>query len=179
MGRNYGPGTSNPRLAAIGAGQIGVVCAASDEPIQAELDRLRFPKAHRILNPQPERGMFSSIRCAAQWSGWAAELTHWAISLGDQPHVRQETLRTLLEFNVNHPTKVCQLHAFGHLHHPVILPKDNFLRLNEISVSTLKEFLQTIPEDVARCDIDDPGLESDIDTPADYGRALALYFKAK
>jgi len=163
----------------LGAGQIGVVCAASDEAIRTELARLRFPKAHRILNPQPERGMFSSIRCATQWTGWTAGLTHWAISLGDQPHVRLETLRTLLDFSADHSTKVCQPRALGHLRHPVILPKEILLRLGETSASTLKEFLQTMSADVAGCDVDDPGLELDVDTPADYERALALPFKGQ
>jgi len=163
----------------LGAGQINVVCAAGDSAIRAELNRLRFPKARRISNPQPERGMFSSIRCAAQWTGWTAELTHWAISLGDQPHVRQETRRTLLAFSANHATKVCQPRVLGHPRHPVILPKDIFLQLNQTNAPTLKEFLQTIPEDVTHCDIDDLGLKFDIDTPADYERALALYFKAR
>lgn len=163
----------------LGAGQIGAVCATGDEAIQAELDRLRFPQAHRILNLQPERGMFSSIRCAAQWSGWTPGLTHWAISLGDQPHVRLGTLRALLAFTAKHVTRVCQPRTLGHLRHPVILPKEVFLQLGQTTASTLKEFLQAIPEDVAPCDIEDPGLGFDIDTPADYERALALCFGAK
>jgi molybdenum cofactor cytidylyltransferase len=157
----------------------GVVCAAGDAAIEAELGRLRFLKANRILNPQPERGMFSSIRCGAQWPGWTPDLTHWAISLGDQPHVRLETLRTLLAFSASHPTKVCQPCLRGRARHPVILPKKIFFKLGQTSASTLKEFLQTIPESVAHCEVGDPSLEFDIDTPADYERALALCFGVK
>src|ERR1019366_4402288 len=64
---------------AAGATQIGVVCAARDQTTQAELDRLSFANDSRIGNPAPERGMFSSIQCAAQWPGWQAAITHWAI----------------------------------------------------------------------------------------------------
>src|SRR3989442_15619712 len=67
----------------LGAQQIAVVCAAGEPSIQEELDRLRFSRANRISNPAPERGMFSSIQCAARWFGWEAGLTHWAIVLGD------------------------------------------------------------------------------------------------
>lgn len=162
-----------------GAGQVAVVCAAGDDAMQTELDRRQFPPGHRILNPQPERGMFSSIRCAARWPGWATDLTHWAISLGDQPHVRPETLRTLLEFSAAHPTKICQPSRAGHLRHPVILPQALFRRLGDTSTATLKEFLQTIPGEIAGCNVEDPGLEFDLDTPADYDRALAIYVKAK
>src|SRR5437764_10462403 len=56
----------------LGAHQIAVVCAAGDTGMQAELDRLKFPIECRIFNEAPERGMFSSIQCAARWSGWQA-----------------------------------------------------------------------------------------------------------
>ena len=71
-----------------GAKQVAVVCAVGDQAIQGELDRLGFPAANRIFNPAPDRGMFSSVQCAAQWAGWQQGLTHWAIVLGDQPLVR-------------------------------------------------------------------------------------------
>src|SRR5437016_11413147 len=80
----------------LGAGQIGVVCAARDEAIQVELDRLGFPAQNRILNQRPQDEMFSSIRCASSWGGWMAGLTHWAITLGDQPHLRLETLQAVV-----------------------------------------------------------------------------------
>ncbi len=54
---------------ALDAKQIAVVCARDDGAMQAELDRLGFAEENRICNPAPERGMFSSIQCAAQWPG--------------------------------------------------------------------------------------------------------------
>src|SRR6185436_13409002 len=60
------------------AGQIGVVCAAGDKVLEDELNRFDFPPDNRIYNSAPERGMFSSIQCAASWRGWKKELTHWA-----------------------------------------------------------------------------------------------------
>src|ERR1051326_7538368 len=72
----------------LNARQIGIVCAAHDTGIGAELDRLCFPESQRIANPNPDRGMFSSIQCAAAWRGWEEPLTHWAVVLGDQPHLR-------------------------------------------------------------------------------------------
>src|SRR5436309_4018491 len=78
---------------ALEVGQVAVVRAADDAVLQLELDRLGFSLADCILNPTPERGMFSSVQCAARWSGWKAGLTHWAIVLGDQPQISRETLR--------------------------------------------------------------------------------------
>src|SRR5438552_13106264 len=82
----------------LGAEQIAVVCAPRDQALNAELDRVGLPREHRIVNPDPARGMFSSIQCAAQWKGWNARITHWAIVLGDQPHLPLSLLRSLLDF---------------------------------------------------------------------------------
>ena len=70
----------------LGARQIAVVHRPDDAPLAAELDRLGVPAHDRIENPTPELGMFSSIVCAANWSGWRTEISSWAIALGDQPH---------------------------------------------------------------------------------------------
>ncbi len=160
---------------ALGARQIVVVRASGEEAVNAELDRLDFPSLNRVENPTPERGMFSSIQCAARWTGWTAELTHWLIVLGDQPHLRLETLRALLGFAGQHPGKVCQPSRLGRPRHPVVVPEPVFLRMPDSRAGTLKEFLQTLPSLAALCQLDDPGLDFDLDTPADYEQALRLF----
>lgn len=157
---------------ALGARQIAVVCASADKAIQAELDRLGLPAADRICNPTPERGMFSSIQCAAQWSGWQVAITHWAVVLGDQPQVRRQTLQQVLDFTARHPARICQPARRGHGRHPVLLPKAAFLRLAESRAATLKEFLAPEARQIALCELDDPGLDLDIDRPEDYEQAL-------
>src|SRR6266567_2118926 len=159
---------------ALGVRQIAVVCALDDIGIAAELDRLRFPVEQRIFNPSPERGMFSSIQCAAQWPAWPTALTHWALVLGDQPHLRAETLRKLLEFGAAHPQTVCQPAHGDHRRHPVVLPKDAFQQLATSTATDLKEFLKPLP--TAPCEMDDAGLELDIDEPEDYERAWRMCF---
>ena len=156
---------------AVGAEQIAVVCAENDQAMEAELDRLGFPSTGRIYNPLPERGMFSSIQCAARWPGWTEALTHWAVVLGDQPHLRDETLRTVVRFASTHSREVCQPRKAGHRRHPVILPKPSLQKLADVTCADLKEFLNTC--ETALCDFDDPGLALDIDVPEDYERALA------
>ncbi len=159
----------------LGARQIAVVCAANDSNMQAELDRLGFPPQDRILNPQPERGMFSSIRCAAAWGGWREVLTHWAIVLGDQPHLRPETLLALMEFAAAHPDSICQPVSEGHARHPVIFPKHAFGRLAYSSAEHLKAHLQKHDERLCYVNLADPGFGLDIDRPADYQAALRLF----
>ena len=156
------------------AEQIAVVCAPADAAITAELDRLRFPVANRIVNPDPSRGMFSSIQCAARWPGWRAALTHWAIVLGDQPHLRPATLAALADFAFRHPGNICQPVRGGHARHPVVLPAEVFAALQDSNDETLKQFLKRKSANVRRVELDDPGLDLDLDCPADYEKALRL-----
>ena len=154
------------------AKQIAVVCRLDDAGISAELNRLNIPERSRIVNPNPERGMFSSIQCAAAWQGWQSILTHWAIVLGDQPHLRSETLRTVIDFSAANPGKVCQPRKDGHRYHPVVLPTSAFDQLRSSTAAHLKEFLASC--ETAYCEMNDAGLEVDIDRPEDYQKARSL-----
>jgi len=148
--------------------QIVVVCRLNDQPLNAELDRLNFSRHNRIENPEPERGMFSSIVCAANWNGWNSELTSWAIALGDQPHLHLDTLKTLLDFHRAHPEAICQPVHDGHGCHPVLLPREPFLELQKTSAENLNAFLKQHAGQLAKCSIPDSGLSLDLDTPEDY-----------
>jgi molybdenum cofactor cytidylyltransferase len=155
---------------ALDAAQITVVCRPNDEPISAELERLGFPRENRIVNPQPERGMFSSIQCAARWPGWQPGLTSWAIILGDQPHLRSETLRNLVAFHDRNSIAICQPSHEGRAGHPVLLPRSAFELLKNTTAQTLKTFLKQNAVSIVKCPVTDPGLALDLDTPEDYKR---------
>ena len=148
--------------------QVAVV-HGSNEWIVREMDRLRIAAAQRIENPEPERGMFSSIQCAALWAGWKKELTHFVLVLGDQPHLRETTLRELLEFSRRNPDKVCQPKWKGRPKHPVVLPRPVFLGVHTTHATDLKQFLQGRPRELVQ--LNDPGLELDLDYPEDYEKA--------
>jgi molybdenum cofactor cytidylyltransferase len=164
---------------ALGAKQIAVVWAPGDMGVREEMDRIGFAKENRISNPAPERGMFSSIQSAAQWPGWDAALTHRALVLGDQPHLGPETLRQVLAFSAAHPNRVCQPARGGHGRHPVLLPETVFRQLAASTAATLKEFLAVQPQVLALCEMDDPGLDLDIDRPEDYNQALGIINKLR
>ncbi|HXF09256.1 MAG TPA: nucleotidyltransferase family protein, partial [Desulfuromonadaceae bacterium] len=137
----------------LGVGQIAVVHRPDDKPLLAELDRLRV--SHRIENPRPDRGMIGSVVCAAAWTGWAGDLSQWAIVLGDQPHLRMETLRTVLECAAQNPSKVCQPACSGRAGHPVILPADVFRALTGTDPGTLKDFLKPFSARTVHCSVTD------------------------
>ncbi len=160
----------------LGASQTTVVTAPDPDPLESELKRLNFQVSNRIINPDPERGMFSSIQRAAAWPGWTPELTHFLISLGDQPHLKRETLQRLVGFAAANPGKICQPIQKGHRRHPVIFPRAAFAALAVSTVKDLKEFLTQHQDHLAGFESDDPGLSSDMDTPEDYERVKALYF---
>jgi molybdenum cofactor cytidylyltransferase len=157
----------------LGAAQIAIVHRAKDAALFAELDRLDFPAQDRIENPQPERGMFSSIVCAANWRGWQKEISSWAIVLGDQPHLRTETLRGLLEFSAQNPDTVCQPQFDGRERHPVILPHKVFVELKTSGADSLKDFLKSASCSKVQFVTNDSSLALDLDTPEDYQRAQA------
>ena len=161
------------RWRALGARQIAVLCAQDDFAIGDELDRLGFPAKQRIMNPAPERGMFSSIQCAAQWKKWSANMTHWAMALGDQPHLRQETCRELLEFSAANPESVCQPVWNGRKRHPVVFPGVAWRKLAVSDARDLKEFLADFV--IAGCELEDEGLGLDIDRPEDYEKAKKIW----
>src|SRR5258706_9753083 len=54
----------------LGVREIGVVCAADAPGLHDELNWPGFPPTNLIVNPDPDRGMFSSIQCAAAWPAW-------------------------------------------------------------------------------------------------------------
>ncbi len=159
----------------LGARQVAVVQAAGDEPIESELGRLGVPVENRIVNPDRDRGMFSSIQCAARWKGWDAALGRWVLILGDQPHIGSDTLRRLLCSSEENPERIAQPTHQGRGRHPIIFPQAAFARLAESGSETLKGFLAGWGEPLHRVEISDAGLDLDIDYPTDYERALRLW----
>ena len=156
----------------IGAAQIAVVLRPDDAALAAKLDRLNFSKSDRVENPQPERGMFSSIVCGVNWNGWSKEISRWAIVLGDQPHLRSQTLRQLLEFSAQNQDAVCQPAFGGRTGHPVILPRAAFDSLKNSGAASLKDFLKLSPLPRVQCPVADARLSLDMDTPTDYKRLV-------
>ncbi|HUB87914.1 MAG TPA: nucleotidyltransferase family protein [Verrucomicrobiae bacterium] len=157
---------------ALQAEQICVVLRPGDWPLNAELDRLGFPHRNRIENPESKRGMFSSVQCAANWDGWEKNLDAWAIILGDQPHLRPDTLRELLTLGCEHPDAICQPSHGGHTRHPVFLPPAAFAELRNTRAKTLKDFLQQTSCRRLEHSVADPGLAVDLDRPEDYELAV-------
>jgi molybdenum cofactor cytidylyltransferase len=162
----------------LGAAQLGVVSAPNNDNLQAELDRMNYPIL-RIVNAEPERGMFSSIQTAARYANWDKELSHFVLTLGDQPHLRRETLEAILSFAGKTPTYIVQPSYQERRKHPVIFPQNLWQELALTNVQTLREFLQLHHPAVRTMEFADPGMALDIDTPADYQRSLEIHLNSR
>ncbi len=158
----------------LGAQQLVVVSRPADTGLEMELKSLAGASVEQVINPNADEGMFSSIRAAAQWHGWEPVISNWAIVLGDQPHLRPATLEALVQACENEPWQAHQPCRHGEPRHPVLLPGGLFRELaaGDLAALTLKDFLSAHP--VALTELDDPGLDLDIDTVADYEAALRL-----
>ncbi len=155
--------------------QLAVVHASGNQALMEELNRLDFPNSNRIPNPTPELGMFGSIQCAARWQGWQPDLTHWMIVLGDQPHLEPQTLRSLLEYGKSHPETICQLTTHDRPRHPVLLPKKFKQLLARASDENLHQFLLANSTSRSFCEVNDPGLDLDMDSPKDYQKLTKIF----
>lgn len=157
-----------------GVAQVAVVIAVGDTLIGRELDTIGIAAEDRIVNPDVDRGMFSSIQCAAAWAGWEAGLSHVVIALGDQPQLRLQTLRLLIEAAQKEPDNIWQPAFEGAAKHPVVLPKELFLQLGRCNHQNLREALDSMKDRIRLVELADPGLNLDIDSPADYEKAVRL-----
>jgi molybdenum cofactor cytidylyltransferase len=151
------------------ASQVAFVVAEHDEALQSELGRLGVHPENTMLNPHPERGMFSSLQCAAEWTGWNSGLTHFVIILGDQPQLDSAAvLRPLLQFARDHSNAICQPALHGRPKHPVVLPRPAMEELRDAPDVTLKGFLARRP--VELCAMSEEALNIDLDYPEEYER---------
>ena len=103
-------------------------------------------------------------------------LSHWAIVLGDQPHVRRKTLKRVLDFGAAHPRAICLPRQGSHRRHPVLLPRSAFRQLGNSAAQNLRNFLDDSPVSVRCCELKDPALAFDIDRPEDYEKAVKMFF---
>ncbi len=153
-----------------GAAQIAPVIDPSNQPLGTALTHAGFSPSGWIENPSPQLGMFSSLQEASRWTGWLSTLTHWIISLGDQPHIQISTLRLLLDVARENPTHICQPALNGHTAHPIILPASNFRELAQNDIPDLRTYIRTREALRLRVAVEDSGVSTDLDTPEDYAR---------
>src|SRR5687767_10654840 len=156
-----------------GSSQTIVVVRKNDALLNKELDRLKFPLENRLINPNPEAGMISSILAAVSWDKWLPDITHYAIALGDQPQISLTLIRELLAKAKEKPEAIWQPRVEGSSAHPIILPRSQFESIPRAKVKSLKEFLETA-QHRSFLPSTNTLLKLDMDYPEDYKRLLTM-----
>jgi molybdenum cofactor cytidylyltransferase len=154
----------------VGVAQIAPVIDPSNQLLRNALERAGFSSQDCIENCSPQSGMFGSLQQASRWTTWVSTLTHWIISLGDQPQVQMSTLRLLLDTARKNPMRICQPSLYGRAAHPIVLPANYFRELAQCDVPDLRAFLRTHESFRLRVPVEDVGVSEDLNTPEDYAR---------
>jgi molybdenum cofactor cytidylyltransferase len=134
---------------------------------RAELERdvntLLDPRVRPVENPDPSRGMFSSIReGVAQAQGDAI-----LVMPGDMPFVSPDTVRAVIAAFERKPAIVSPRYR-GKRGHPVALPislRDEIRAAD--AHATLHEVVHAHTDMRIDVDVDDPGINRDVDRPED------------
>jgi len=146
---------------------IVVVGTAARNELERDVNALSDPRVRPVENPDPSRGMFSSIQIGAATANGDALV----VLPGDMPYVRPETVRAVIAKYRERPAIVSPRYR-GKRGHPVVMPLS--LR-DEIAATAptanLHDVIHHHQDERVDLDVDDPGVGRDVDTPADLQRA--------
>ena len=116
-----------------------------------------------VVNPDPDRGMFSSIQVGVA----AASGDPLLILPGDMPFVRPATVARVIEAYDRH-RMIVSPRVGGRRGHPIALPASRRLELlGAPPDATLADLLRGREAERLAVDVDDPGIVRDVDVPAD------------
>jgi molybdenum cofactor cytidylyltransferase len=132
----------------------------------ATVELLNDPRVRRVINPNPERGMFSSIQI-----GLAAEDGDLFLVLpGDMPFVKPSTVAQVVS-ETHRTGRIVSPRIDGRHGHPVGFPASLKAEILKADVSwTLADLLDAHKSDRAAIDVSDPGVLRDVDAREDLKR---------
>lgn len=153
----------NHTIRALLDGGVAEVIVVVGRDARAELERdvnaMLDPRVRAVENPDPSRGMFSSIREGVAHAQGDAIL----VMPGDMPFVSPDTVRAVIAAYRDKPAIVSPRYR-GKRGHPVALPAS--LR-DEISAAdphaTLHDVIHAHTDMRVDIDVDDPGINRDVD----------------
>lgn len=150
-----------------GITKIHTVIGANRELIQQSILKLPFP-VEMIFNPDFANGeMTDSIRVGIKSipKGALAAL----IVLGDQPHMRVETVRGVLETYGNTGAKIIVPSYNYRRGHPWLVDRTLWLELENLNPTyNLRDFLRQHQDEIHYLEVDTQSVLQDLDTPQDY-----------
>jgi molybdenum cofactor cytidylyltransferase len=127
---------------------------------------LADPRVTRIDNPDPARGMFSSIQTGLAVAGGDVVL----VLPADMPFVAAATVEAVAARAVASGAVIVPTHA-GRRGHPLAIPRTLCARLAALAPeTTLKDALASAGASRLEMEVDDPGVVHDVDVPDDLTR---------
>src|SRR5271156_2104323 len=141
----------------------------------AHCDRIRaaIPRDARITNvenPNYSRGQLSSLKVGL--SAIQPDSTGAMVHLGDHPIVRVETFQAMVDFYNQTGMPIVIARHDGHRGHPVIFDRAMFAELQSAPEGEgARQVVNADASRIAYVDLDDPGINLDLDIPSDLTRA--------
>ena len=145
-----------------GIGDV-LVILPPQAPWTGEIHTLTDPRVRTTRNPDPSRGMFSSIQIGFQ----DFESGPVAVLPGDMPFVRAETVKTIVATAVR-TGGIVSPRFQGRRGHPIVIPGD--LRETILSApadAMLNDVLRSHSARFVNIDVDDKGVLRDVDVKED------------
>lgn len=146
---------------------IVVVGTDARGELERDVNAMNDPRVRPVENPEPSRGMFSSIQAGVATANGDALV----VLPGDMPYVRAETVRAVIAKHRERRAIVSPRYK-GKRGHPVVMPlalRDEIAAT--ASTANLHDVIKRHQDDRVDLDVDDSGVVRDIDTPADLERA--------
>lgn len=138
---------------------------------QAVRRAVELGRARVIVNPEPDRGMSSSLQ--AGLAGVGPGVDRVMIILGDQPGLAATTLDALLDAQRDSGLPAAALRVGALLQPPVVLHRSRWAAIAGLSGDVgLRGLLREQPELVASIAVPPGDRPIDIDTPDDYRRLV-------
>lgn len=143
-------------------GGTGEVCVVVGPP-HAEAIRAQVTGVTWIDNPDPKRGMFSSVQVAAQYALSLPNCSGIVLSLLDHPRVQPSSVCALLSAETKNADAARPVHQGQH-GHPIYLARSALKGIAKASVDErLSDLIRELPA-LADVEVDDPGVLDDLDT---------------
>jgi molybdenum cofactor cytidylyltransferase len=144
-----------------------LVVTAPGGAVQDAIRHLQPAGARIVINPDPDRGMFSSIQAAAAVWRAGAKPDGALVLPGDMPFVRPETVAAVIAAAARGDALVRPTFKSRH-GHPVALPWRAAEAISRADPhANLKAVLASSGIEHLDLDVDDPGVLRDVDMPED------------
>jgi molybdenum cofactor cytidylyltransferase len=121
-----------------------------------------------IVNPHPEHGMISSLQCAL--SVVPASSNAVLFTPVDLPAIQPETVASLVDDWGGEPLRIPRFG--GKRGHPVLAARTLFSEFMA-ERGTPRDVIQRHEHEIVYLDVDDAGVITDADTPAEYRKLIA------